>query len=175
MNKLKRLLLLIFLILLSFNRVYSAEDGKLYLQGTRAARQGKFGFAFMYFSMLVRDFPDSKFVNDALFSTGEYYFAMRNYMDAKRAFQQFINGSEQPKAKLFAFVYLMKIAEHSGNRGLVAEYGKEIVTFKQLSFLFRESKEITYVSALSKKYKAVYFIDKVDAYIDEKPFAQILF
>ena len=110
---------------------------------------------------------------DALFSLGEYYFGVSDYHDAVKAFSRFIASYPESEAKLFAFAYLLEVARDEGNQDLAGMLTKEIVTSKQLNLLFSEFKKQTYISSFSKEYKAIFFIDKVEIYIDEEFFSEI--
>jgi hypothetical protein len=50
---------------------------------------------------------------------------------------------------------------------------RALIDAKRLIFLFSESKEFTYKSMFGKAYKAVYYIDKVEVYVDETPFTAV--
>ena len=84
---------------------------------------------------------------------------------------------EYPESKSSPFVlaYLIKIAQKNGDEETVKKLEKELIASQQVSLLFRDFKELQYVSAMSKKYKALYFIDKIEIYIDNELFAQIPF
>jgi len=41
--------------------------------------------------------------------------------------------------------------------------------------LFRDFKEYSYVSALMREHKAVYYIDKIEFFVDEKLFSEIYY
>lgn len=172
-TKLKIFFIILLLIFLSPHRGDTQEDKKLYSQGIKAARSGDIDFAFMNFYRLLSIFPESEFSEDALFATGEYYFLIGDYYDAARTFNRFINNYPGSEAELFALIYLLEIAKIRGKEKLVKILEKEIVTSQRLAFLFRDFKEYKYLSPLFKSYKVVYFIDKVEFYIDGKLFTKI--
>jgi len=152
---------------------YPVEGRSLYYEGLHAARFGDKDIAFMDFKEFLKDFPDSKLAKNALFSIGEYYFSIFDYRDAAKSFGRFIELYPESKAKLFALVYLHEIAKKGGNQELVEKISKEIITSKQLRLLFSDFKEYIYWSAFSNQYKAVFFIDKVEIYINEKLFTEL--
>ena len=161
------------LIFVPANFAYPQGSLSLYYKGVHAARFGDKDFAFMYFKNLLREFPESELAESALFAVGEYCFSILNHHDAVKYFSSFINSYPESKAKLFALAYLREIAKLENNPELAEKISKEIVTSKQLRLLFSEFKEYTYWSAFYEQYKAVFFIDKVEIYIDEELFTEI--
>lgn len=154
---------------------YSRQDSELYCQGIKAARLGKADFAFMYFRMLLADFPESEFTEKALFAVGEYYFSLGDYQDAFRVFARFANSYPQSKARLFASAYYLELARKDEKKQLAKEIEKEIIVYQQLSFLFRDFKEYKYKSLLFNSYTALYFINRIEFYINEELFTKILY
>jgi len=157
--------LIIFLLVFTLEG-YAGEDKRLYSEAVRAARKGKDDFAFMKFNLILEMHPKSKLLERALFATGEYYFQIRNYYDASVTFKKFVLDYPNSKAKLFALVYLLEIARKLEKERLINAIEKEIVTFWQVSLFFRNYKTYKYTSPFSKRYKALYFIDRVEFYID---------
>lgn len=152
---------------------YAEEGGRLYSSALREARSGNKETAFMYFRSFLANYPDSKYARDALFATGEYYFLISDYADSAQSFTRYLDDYQDSPCVSFALVYLLKIAEKRGEEPLARDLEKKIATLKQMSFLFRESKEYKYRSALFRKYKAVYYIDRAEFYIDGELFAKI--
>jgi outer membrane protein assembly factor BamD (BamD/ComL family) len=174
--KLKILPILFTLFLLLYcSLVYALEDDYIYREAIKAAKTKDFAYAFMSFRYLLTNFPDSKYTEDALFATGEYYFLIGDYTDARPALIKFINEYPDSKAKPFALVYLLKITEKQTQRTLAQGLEKEIVTSRQLVLLFKDFKEFQYLSPLNRRHKVVHFIDKVEFYIDGELFAKIFY
>lgn len=172
----KRFLFLIIIFgiaLVSSQIVYAQGDQDLYSQGVSASRRGETDFAFINFHALVETCPDSKYFEHALFSIGEYYFSVANYENAKNTFLKLINKFAKTKTKPFALVYLIEIAKRQNQEDLVKELEKQIIRYKQTSLIFRDFKEYRYVSGFSKRYKAVYFIDRIEIYINNELSARI--
>jgi hypothetical protein len=161
------------LIILFCNAAYAQDSKEMYYKAIEAVKSKDSDSAFMYFQLLLKDYPESKYKEDALFATGEYYFAIGDYRDAKSAFLQLITDYPDSKGRLFALVYLLKMAEKQAKESLVENLENRIVTFKQQIFLFKDYKEYKYKSPFSKKYKVIYSIDKVQFYLDGELFAQI--
>lgn len=171
----RKIFIAVLFILLSIDGGYPQGARGLFYQGVRLSRSGRVDFAFMNFDRLLREFPRSKYSEDALFSVGEYYFIIKDYRQAKDNFIKFISLYPESKTRLFAFAYLIKIAERGFKEDAILNYEKEIVTSEQTSLIFRDSKEVVYSSGLSRSHKAVYFIDKVEIYIDDESFTSIPF
>ena len=163
----------LLLVLSFFNIAHAQEGGQIYSMAVREARSGNIDAAFMYFRSLLTNYPDSKYTENALFATGEYYFLIADYADAIPAFTRYLNDYPDSAGITFTLMYLLKIAEKRGQELLAKNLEKKIVTFRQMSFLFRESKEYKYQSALYRKHRVVYYIDKVEFYIDGELFAKI--
>ena len=119
------------------------------------------------------EYPASKFAEKALFGMGEIYFSMANYRDTNKSFIEHVKFYPNSDARLFSLVYLLKLAKISKNKSLVEGLEKKILSFYQLSFLFRDFKEYEYRSPSLKVYKAVYYIDKVEFSIDGDKFEKI--
>jgi len=171
-----KILINIVLAVLFTAGVYASEDRALYYEGIRDARHNNIDFAFIIFDNLARDYPSSRYFEDALFATGEYRFLINDYTDSRVIFNKIVSSPENTKVKLFAYAYLMKLCEKTGcEHKVYLGYKKNVLTFKQISLLFRNSQEVTYTSALQKVHKAVYFIDKVVVYIDNEAFLTIHF
>jgi len=171
--KIKIFITIFLFIFLFYNLGHAQEEAKLYSQAVKAAKSGNFIFAFMYFRSLLANYPDSKYREGALFAQGEYYFLIADYNDAGSTFIKFINNYLGSKARIFALAYLFKIAENKKNSSLAKKIKNEIITFQRLSFLFSNYKEFKYRSLFLKKYRALYYIDKVEFYAGGELFAQI--
>lgn len=174
-TKIKAFSLLVLLLLLLQSKGYSQGDKNLYYQGIKAAREGEIDFAFIHFNKLLSDFPESKYREHALFGTGEYYFSNSLYGDAIRTLNKFINNYPESEARPFAIAYLLKLAQRKNQEDIVEKLKKELISFQQSSLLFRDFKELKYLSPLYKNYRALNFIDKIEIYIDDELFAKISF
>ena len=97
-------------MLLFSNLAHAKEDKYLYNQGVVLAKSGDIDFAFMHFNRLINSYPESKLANKSLFAVGEYYYLINNYSKAITSFYQFINNHPQSEAKLFALMYILKMA-----------------------------------------------------------------
>ena len=174
-TKRKLVFVLFISIFLLTSKVYAADDSRLYSQAVKAARKGKDEIAFMKFNMILEMHLKSKLRERALFATGEYYFSVSNYYDAAMAFREFISKYPESKSRIFALAYLLKITRKLGSEDSINALEKEIATFQQLSLFFRKSKNFKYTSPFSKRYKAEYFIDRVEIYIDGEFLTKVSF
>ena len=170
----------VFILLVAFfsfiSVSYASGDKALYYEGISYAKRGSLDFAFMLFDELTREFSSSAFFEDALFAKGEYYFSICDYNDAYSVFKKIAASKELSKRKLFSYVYLFKLSQMlNKDEDIRNQYIKSILTFRQITLLFRDSREITYSSPLQKKYRAVYFIDHVEVYIDGEKFFKASF
>ncbi len=170
-----RIVLMVILALLFGQAGYALTDSAVYNYALEAVQKKQLDFAFIHFQSLLRYSPSSSYYDKALFACGEYYFLSNNYPDAEKMFNDFIINYPQSKAFPFAAAYLIKINLNMQANGMVLDFKKKIVEFKQLSLVFREFKEFTYKSALGLKYKAVYFIDRVEFYINGELFETVNF
>lgn len=158
---------------LDINFFEPEESSWLYAQARAEARRGNYDFAFLHFHALASEFPDSKYLEKSLFAIGEYHYLEKNYPEATTAFLQLITDYPKAPSTLFAMCYLMKIAQERQDSVIIPELEKGIATFHQLSLVFRNSKEFSYESALLRKHKVIYYIDKVEFFINGDLFAQI--
>ena len=175
MKTIKILLIIILFVLIFVPEAYSGIGKDFYYRGIRFARKGEIDFAFSYFDMIVRTHPESRYFEDSLFVIGEYHFSNGDMNSAKKTFEQFIESYPESEAKLFALIHLFIMAEKQGKKDIAEDLKKEIISFKQVSLFFRDSEQIEYSSAFSTNYKAVYFIDRIEIFINEDSFAKIPF
>ncbi len=172
--KIQRVLFLLNFVFLNFiQNTYAQEDKTLYYQAIRNAKAGNPEFAFIDLYSLIEKFPESKFLKGALFATGEYYFSQADYRDARESFQRLINKFPLSEGVVFALVYMLEVAKKERDIEAIDRIKKEILTSQQLSLLFRDFKEYEYHSPLAKNYKAVYYIDRIEFYIDAGLFAEV--
>jgi len=174
MNKKIYLPSILFILAFSLSGSALAQDESwLYASAMQEAKAGNREFSFIQLNALVRTYPESKYLENSLFVIGEYYFQDKNFADAADTFSQILEKFPDSKSTVFTMVYLLKIAQERGAEGLAANLEKAIATFHKLSLVFRNSKVFIYRSASRNKYKAEYYIDKVEFYKDGELFAQV--
>jgi hypothetical protein len=158
-----------------FHTGFCQECGSDYRSAIQAAKTKEMDLSYLYLDTFLKGCPSSKLRDRALFAAGEYNFAVNNLRQAATNFVELIDNYPDFKGKLFALAYLYKIAESAGQEELREKLKTEIVTFKRVSLLFRNSQKYVYRSPLLKKYKVEYYIDRVEFYLNGEPFAQIPF
>ena len=152
---------------------FAPGETRLYSKAVRFAQAGQVHFAFMQYNQLLRNYPASKYRGRALFAAGEYYFRISGFQDAEKAFTAFLDEYPDAQEKIYALAYLLRIARRNGNEASVEDLEKQIIDLRQVSFVFRESKEAAYRSPLHQNYKAVSYIDKIEFYVEGKLFAKV--
>lgn len=172
----KRFLLLIVGIAVwlgSTGTGFAYPEGKVYAKAVKFAKAGQEHFAFMQYNELLRKFPESKYRQLALFATGEYYFRMSGFKQAAAAFETLLKEYPDSQENLYALACLLSMAHQDKNVLSVEDIEKQIIDLQQVSFVFRESKEIAYQSPLYRNYKAIIHIDKIEVYVEGKLLAKV--
>ncbi|MDP8216536.1 MAG: hypothetical protein P9L98_04395 [Candidatus Kaelpia imicola] len=162
-------------LLLSLGQVFADNADDIFMRAKKSAKRGQLDFAFSDLHFLVALYPESEHYEDSLFALGEYYYGIGAYHSALKNFNEILKINPESKARIFIKVYLMEIAKKRGDSDRVNKFKKEIVVSEQLSLLFRDFKEYNYTSALTREYRAVYFIDKIKFFVDEKLFSEIYY
>ena len=172
----KKLFILLFLLSVFLPIVFAgSQDDELYSDAVAAVKDKNFELAFSDLHTLVSTCTDEKLLDKSMFSLGEYYFSTGNYKDAVRIFMQINRRFLNSKARLFVLAYLLEISRMSGDKEEAVLLEREIISFTKVSLLFRDYKVYRYVSVFKKTYKSVYFIDKIEFYIDDKLFSSIAY
>jgi len=175
-NELKIIFILLLITCLFVPNSYCGEDKELYYKGVKQARHGKTDEAFTYFHIVLNNFDQSsRFNENSLFSVGEYYFSIGAQYETESTFRKVANEYPESITGLLALGYLFNLANKKADKKQLECLKKEIEGFKQVSLLFRDSEEFSYLSAMQKEYKVVYFIDKVEIYIDGELFQEVPF
>jgi len=151
----------------------AGEDARLYAQARKMAKSGQTDFAFMQYQAILRNYPKSRFTEQALFADGEYNFTIQDYAQAKTAFQAFLAQYPQSRGRLFALAYLWRITRAQNDEAAAKDFEKEMIAQKQVSLVFRDRKEYKYLSPLNHTFKAAIHIDKIEIYMEGELFAKI--
>ena len=151
----------------------AGEEDALYAKAIQAARSGRIDFAFMYYNQLDRDYPRSRHREQILFAKGEYFYELPAYPEAVKLFSVLLQEYPKSPAKLFALMYLYKIAEAGQDARALENFKKEVLTFRQVGLVFKETREYKYQSPFYRAYRAVFYIDKVEFYRGGELFAAV--
>ena len=144
-----------------------------YSQAVKYARAGQADFAFMYFNKLLRNYPKSKYRDQALFATGEYYFGNFGLKQAESAFQAFVDEYPDSNERLYALAYLLSVARKNNDEARVSGLEKQIIDLQQVSLIFRKTKETSFTSPLHQFHKAIIYIDKIEFFVEGELFAKV--
>jgi tetratricopeptide (TPR) repeat protein len=154
---------------------YAQDDAYIYKAAREEARGGNPDFAFLHYHSLLKGDAASPYYKDALFAVGEYYFLAGDYADSRTVFIRLMQQDPRGAAVPFAAAFLLKIDPRSRGEYDDDTLKKKIIEYKQLSLLFSDFKEYHYDSPLRNRYKAVYFIDRVEFYSNGKLFETFSF
>jgi hypothetical protein len=155
--------------------VKASEADLDWKEAVGSAKQGENDFAFMDFQTIVNDCPNSRYCMAAKFAQGEYYFLENNLQMASDEFKSFYAQYPQHQEALVALAYLFKIAQIQDRPADMKEYRDQAASFRQLTFIFNEKKFFKFLSGFQRKHKMVYYINKVDLYVNGKLFTEVPF
>jgi hypothetical protein len=147
----------------------ASDAGDDYARAVAAGKRKDYSAAFMHFRPLTE--RASPYREASLFAVGEYYVLKNVQADAIKALATLVREYPASRYRVFALWYLEMVAERIGRSDLAREYQQHIIMMRQHSFLFRQSKEWSVISPLQRKLKVVYYIDKVEFYVDGGPCA----
>ena len=152
-----------------------SESRSLFSRAKKEAQSGAVDFAYMHYRAALRDDPNSQYRHQLLFANGEYLYWNSDYDQAKTLFNEYTKETNGFEGKLFALAYLFKIAEKEKQSDLIQDIKNKIVALHKHSFIFRDSKTYAYQSPLYHKLKAVYYIDRIEFYVDKELLAKITY
>ena len=155
--------------------VKASEAGLEWQDAIGSAKQGEYDFAFMNFRTILEDYPNSRYCLSAKFALGEYYFLQNNLQAASDEFKSFYAKYPQHEEALIALVYLFKIAQIQKNPNTMKNYRNKAASFRQLTFIFNDKKSFKYLSGFQRKHKLVYYINKVELYVNGQLFTEVPF
>lgn len=169
-------ILILFICLVGAGNLSADTAASKYQEAARLVKKRQYDFAFLAFRSVVRDYPQSKYAQEALFALGEYYYFIKSYGEADKTFNEYISKYSDSRGAIFARVYLWKIIEHSDK---VPERKKEALDkltayffSKPLFLLFSEYKELSYLSPFENKLIIRHYVDKIEVYRNGQIFAQ---
>ena len=153
--------------------VKASEADLQWNQAIEFAKQGEYDFAFMNFHTILEAYPDSRYFPLCQFAQAEYYFLQNNLEMASDEFKKFYVKFPRRQEALAALAYLYKIAQIQQNHQEMKEYRNKVAAFRQLTFIFNDKKLFKFRSGNLREHKLVYYINKVDLYVNGKLFAEV--
>lgn len=130
-------------------------------------------FAFMDYTMLVHDYPESVEASEAAFGIGEYYFDRRNYSAAADAFKKFLSRSSGRVEELAGLAFLVKSAELAGDkelRGTAEDTLKQRLSAKHFFMLFEDKRVQSWRSPFGRDLVIREFVDRLEVTLNGSPF-----
>ncbi len=103
------------------------------------------------------------------FALSEYFYEIKAYGDATRAFEEFLEKKEYDISSLLANAYLLKIARDRNKEDVQKEV-KQAVFSEQFILLFEDFKSLEYDSALDNNYTIRYYVDRIEIDKNQEPF-----
>lgn len=90
--------------------LWADQAGVLYKEGLELEKNGKKDFAVFKYFTITRNYPNSRWADEALFKIAEFYYENKDYFNARETFEKFIG--QYPKSPLAkeAKAYLEGIA-----------------------------------------------------------------
>jgi outer membrane protein assembly factor BamD (BamD/ComL family) len=165
----------IILLLLFSSGLRQASAEEEYSQAQNAVKSGDKEFAFMHFLSVLKNNPESKHRQEALFATAEYFLLVSDYGDAFNALEEFLEEYPYSEMRTFTLLYLLKIARIWQDAQLAKDIQKQIIDAKRIILLFKNTQEYTLKSPLGINYKLIYYIDRLEFYLDGKLQTQIYY
>ena len=178
MERRKKFRVTIFLVILTFamhSFAFAADMTKIFKKAEKDAKMGHPDFAFMGYRKVLSANPKESYKRKALFAIAEYYYQIADHKSSENYFKEYLKVSKDENGRLFAYVYLMKLAKIEKNESLILGIEEEIKLVKRNSFIFDNTKEYLFESPLNRNHKAVYYIDKIEFYVEKENIASIFF
>jgi mRNA-degrading endonuclease HigB of HigAB toxin-antitoxin module len=94
---------------------------------------------------------------------------------ASDAFKNFYAHYPQHEESLVALAYLFQIAKIQKRPDDMKKYRNKAASFRQITFIFNDKKFFKFHSGFQRKHKLVYYINKVDLYVNGELFTEIPF
>jgi|GEM_PF-2307147 mRNA-degrading endonuclease HigB of HigAB toxin-antitoxin module len=138
-------------------------------------KQEEYDFAFMDFRTILDNCPSSRYCLAAEFAQGEYYFLKNNLNLATDEFESFYTKYPHHEEALIALAYLFQIAKIQKHPDEMKKYQNMAADFRQLTFIFNDKKSFKFISGFQRKHKLVYYINKVDLYVNGELFTEVPF
>jgi outer membrane protein assembly factor BamD (BamD/ComL family) len=153
--------------------VKAADADILWNRAISMAKQGQMDMAFIDFRMLVHSYPDARQKPTAQLGLGEYHFSHHSFSLAAKEFKDFYNQYPKRQDSVIALAYLYKMAQMNGQNHLMEEYRQKIISSRQVAFIFKDSQSFRYVSGFQHKYEVVFYIDKIEVWVNGNFFVSV--
>lgn len=148
-----------------------------YDKALRFIEKKNYDFALMELRSIIRQFPESKYAEKALFSISEYYYERGMYYEAIRNFSEYIKTCPDSDGTIFARAYVLKminIIKGPSEKHKTLIQKLEMAFFSQpLFLLFSDYKEFSYKSIFANSFSIRYYIDAVEIYRNDELFIKI--
>ena len=155
--------------------VKASEADLKWKEAIGSVQQGEYDFAFIDFRTILEDYPGSRYGLASEFAQGEYYFLQNNLQMASDEFKRFYAKYPRHEEAMMALAYLFQIAKIQKSPDKMKEYRNKIASFRQLTFIFNDKKFFMFLSGFQRKHKLVYYINKVELYVNGRLFTEISF
>ena len=129
-------------------------------------------FLFMRLRRMVAEEPRREKKLEAQFSIADYYFAQIAYSEAKNILQEISRVDSPQIISLLTNAYLLKIAELQNDTSKSTML-KDKLFSGPFILLFSDYKAIEYKSLLNNTYKIHHYLDKIEIFLNDQPFAQL--
>ena len=106
------------------------------------------------------------------FAIAEFYFKTHDFIDAKRAFEEYVSQNPIGITALLAKAYLYKSANLENNQKKMEAIKKEMFE-KQFILLFDKYKTLKDASLNGNLYEVHYYVDKIEIFLNGAIFEQI--
>ncbi len=106
------------------------------------------------------------------FAIAEYYFEVKDFIDANIAFEDYLKSNRSGISTLLANTYLYKLAKLAGQDEKASAFKKTLFQ-NQFILLFSDFKTLEYTSANNNKYEIRYFVDKIEVYLNGEILEQV--
>lgn len=138
-------------------------------------KQEEYDFAFMDFQTILDHCPDSRYCLAATFAQGEYYFLQNNLNLASHEFERFLSKYPNHQEALIALAYLFQIAKTQNHPDDMKKYRDMAANFRQLTFIFNDKKSFKFLSGFQRNHRLIYYINRVELYVNGKLFTEVPF
>ncbi len=180
MNKIKKVLILIFLSILSGCALMSPA-AEQYREGMQDFREGRPYFAILNLKSIIKDDPKSLYAPQSAFAVGEYYYDNNDYFNALKTLSDYIHEYPKHKGVIFAKLIIYKILtdvkrqEVAGvkEEGLIKEIRKELFSQPLFLIFYDKKSPRSYKSLFKHSYFVYDYVDRIKVFRDDKIFLEL--